>query len=81
MTGFVISMVDERGGFKGERTYTLSDDDMARIVWCFNSWFACGGDAEKVFHEIGDRAVASIIDKTMMYEMQQPRDPIVPEVK
>lgn len=74
---FTFSIVDEGAGYKDSRSFSLSDEEMARIVWAYDKCFACDGDPKTAFDVIATRLMAVLVDYAHSYEMAQPRNPIV----
>ena len=79
MSYFTFTMVDEGGGYKDARTYTLSDDDMARIVWACDKCFACDGDQKATFDAMSQALMGLLVDYAHQYELTKPRNPIAPK--
>ena len=81
MSRITFTIVAEKDGIKAERTYSLGDVDMGRIIWAHDTRFNCQGDPEAIITAMVQNMIMRVIDHTHEYELNQPRNPIQPREK
>lgn len=81
MSRITFTIVAEKDGIKAERSYSLGDVDMGRIIWAHDTCFNCQGDPEAIIDAMVSNMIMRVIDHTHEYEMTMPRNPIQPKVE
>ena len=79
MSGFSFSITCDAAGFKGAQSYSITDEEMQRLMWCFDHSYACGGNEKKMFAAMAEWISVKLIGHVHGYELHTPPNPIVPK--